>query len=74
MTIIVIYNFFWKLRLSSISSGCKNIPNTDDTENQNIGGHTELMRKLITPTRSSAEVQIRLKQIHSEDIEGEKRI
>ena len=28
VTIIVIYNFFWKLRLSSISSDCKNIPST----------------------------------------------
>ena len=45
------------------------MPNLIGSIKQDIGGHTELISKLIKLARSSAEVQIRLKRMLTKDIE-----
>ena len=40
---------------------------------QDSGGHAKLMGKLIKSTKSSAEVQIRLKQIHTTVLKAVRR-
>ena len=46
----------------------------DWQQKQDMGDYPELMSKLITPARSSAEIQIRLNRMRTEDTEKVKII